>query len=66
MITKKNIIDKGIYIVSMVVSYRWERGRGGGIDYNRLKSMGERYVLGYSGGGAGREGVTAVAAYLYV
>jgi hypothetical protein len=29
--------------------------------------MGERYVLGYSGGGAGREGVTAaVAAYLCV
>jgi hypothetical protein len=52
----------------MVVSYRWERGREGGIDYNRLKSMGERYVLGYSGGGAGREGVTAAAAaaYLYV
>ena len=51
----------------MVVSYRRKGEGGGGIDYNRLKSMGERYVLGYSGGGAGREGVTAAAAaYLYV
>jgi hypothetical protein len=42
MITK-NIIDKGIYIVSMVVEYR---RRGGRIDNIRAKRVGDRYVIG--------------------